>query len=88
MTRYLSGLCVAVLGLCGGGWLVVAGLAFAGGLLAAAGFAGLFGVTIGGWSTCMLMRDLPLRWPVRPTGRIPALDLRRLRRASALSGAR
>ena len=35
MTRYLSGLCVAGLGLCRGG------------LLAVAGFAGLFGVTIG-----------------------------------------
>jgi hypothetical protein len=28
MTRYLSGLCVGGLGLCGGGWLVVAALAF------------------------------------------------------------
>ena len=31
MTRYLSGLCVAGLGLCGGGWLVVAAAAFGGG---------------------------------------------------------
>ena len=30
MTRYLSGLCVGGLGLCGGGWLVVAALAFGG----------------------------------------------------------
>jgi len=30
MTRYLSGLCVAGLGLCGGGWLVVAALTFGG----------------------------------------------------------
>lgn len=30
MTRYLSGLCVAGLGLCGGGWLVVAVVAFGG----------------------------------------------------------
>jgi hypothetical protein len=30
MTRYLSGLCVAGLGLCGGGWLVVAAMAFGG----------------------------------------------------------
>ena len=30
MTRYLSGLCVAGLGLCGGGWLVVAAVAFGG----------------------------------------------------------
>jgi len=30
MTRYLSGLCVAGLGLCGGGWLVVAAVAFRG----------------------------------------------------------
>ena len=30
MTRYLSGLCAAGLGLCGGGWLVVAALAFGG----------------------------------------------------------
>jgi hypothetical protein len=30
MTRYLSGLCVAGLGLCGGGWLIVAAVAFAG----------------------------------------------------------
>jgi hypothetical protein len=28
MSRYLSGLCVAGLGLCGGGWLIVAALAF------------------------------------------------------------
>jgi hypothetical protein len=31
MARYLSGLCVAGLGLCGGGWLVVAAVAFGGG---------------------------------------------------------
>jgi hypothetical protein len=30
MTRYLSGLCVAGLGLCGGGWLVVTSMAFGG----------------------------------------------------------
>ena len=30
MTRYLSGLCVASLGLCGGGWLIVATVAFGG----------------------------------------------------------
>ena len=30
MTRYLSGLCVGGLGLCGGGWLVVAAVAFGG----------------------------------------------------------
>lgn len=30
MTRYLSGLCVAGLGLCGGGWLIVATVAFGG----------------------------------------------------------
>ena len=30
MTRYLSGLCVAGLGLCGGGWLIVAAAAFGG----------------------------------------------------------
>jgi hypothetical protein len=30
MTRYLSGLCVASLGLCGGGWLVVTSMAFGG----------------------------------------------------------
>jgi hypothetical protein len=30
MSRYLSGLCVAGLGLCGGGWLVVAAVAFGG----------------------------------------------------------
>ena len=30
MTRYLSGLCVAGLGLCGGGWLIVAAVAFGG----------------------------------------------------------
>jgi hypothetical protein len=30
MIRYLSGLCVAGLGLCGGGWLVVAVMAFGG----------------------------------------------------------
>jgi hypothetical protein len=37
MTRYLSGLCVAGLGLCGGGWLIVATEAFGG---AGAGGAG------------------------------------------------
>jgi hypothetical protein len=31
MARYLSGLCVAGLGLCGGGWLAVAAMAFGGG---------------------------------------------------------
>lgn len=31
MTRYLSGLCVAGLGLCGGGWLVLAAVAFGSG---------------------------------------------------------
>jgi hypothetical protein len=31
MARYLSGLCVAGLGLCGGGWLTVAAVAFGGG---------------------------------------------------------
>jgi hypothetical protein len=31
MIRYLSGLCVAGLGLCGGGWLAVAAAAFGGG---------------------------------------------------------
>ena len=30
MTRYLSGLCVAGLGMCGGGWLLVAAVAFGG----------------------------------------------------------
>ena len=30
MARYLSGLCVAGLGLCGGGWLIVAAVAFGG----------------------------------------------------------
>jgi hypothetical protein len=30
MTRYLSGLCVAGLGLCGGGWLIVVAVAFGG----------------------------------------------------------
>ena len=37
MTRYLSGLCVAGLGLCGGGWLIVAAVAFGG---ESAGLAG------------------------------------------------
>jgi hypothetical protein len=37
MSRYLSGLCVAGLGLCGGGWLVVAAVAFGG---KSAGLAG------------------------------------------------
>jgi hypothetical protein len=37
MSRYLSGLCVAGLGLCGGGWLVVAAVAFGG---ESAGLAG------------------------------------------------
>jgi hypothetical protein len=37
MIRYLSGLCVAGLGLCGGGWLVVAAVAFGG---ESAGLAG------------------------------------------------
>jgi hypothetical protein len=37
MTRYLSGLCVAGLGLCAGGWLVVAAVAFGG---KSAGLAG------------------------------------------------
>jgi hypothetical protein len=37
MSRYLSGLCVAGLGLCGGGWLVVVAVAFGG---ESAGLAG------------------------------------------------
>jgi hypothetical protein len=37
MNRYLSGLCVAGLGLCGGGWLIVAAVAFGG---ESAGLAG------------------------------------------------
>ena len=63
MTRYLSGLCVAGPGRCGGGWQDAAPFALGyqlagwtgatktdvilGGLLAAAGFAGHFGVTAG-----------------------------------------
>jgi hypothetical protein len=44
MTRYLSGLCVAGLGLCGGGWLVVAAAAFGG---AGAGGAGQVNLATG-----------------------------------------
>jgi len=45
MTRYLSGLCVAGLGLCGGGWLIVATEAFGG---AGAGGAGRVNLVTGG----------------------------------------
>jgi hypothetical protein len=44
MTRYLSGLCVAGLGLCGGGWLIVAAAAFGG---AGAGGAGTVNLATG-----------------------------------------
>jgi len=44
MTRYLSGLCVAGLGLCGGGWLIVATEAFGG---ADAGGAGRVNLATG-----------------------------------------
>jgi hypothetical protein len=44
MTRYLSGLCVAGLGLCGGGWLIVATEAFGG---AGAGGAGRVNLATG-----------------------------------------
>jgi len=44
MTRYLSGLCVAGLGLCGGGWLIVATEAFGG---AGAGGAGRVNLVTG-----------------------------------------
>ena len=43
MTRYLSGLCVAGLGLCGGGWLIVATVAFG----AAGGGAGKVNLATG-----------------------------------------
>ena len=59
MSRYLSGLCVAGLGLCGGGWLVVAAVAFGGesaglagrvNLLTGAGLIALCGLSVVCWS--------------------------------------
>lgn len=46
MTRYLSGLCVAGLGLCGGGWLLLAAVAFGG---ADGGGAGKVNLATGAW---------------------------------------
>jgi hypothetical protein len=60
MTRYLSGLCVASLGLCGGGWLIVAAVAFGGGsagqagrvnLLTGVGLVVVSGVSLICWAT-------------------------------------
>jgi hypothetical protein len=65
MTRYLSGLCVAGLGLCGGGWLVVATVAFGGAsagragqvnLLTGAGLVVVSGVALGCWATAWRRR--------------------------------
>src|SRR3984957_19212315 len=65
MTRYLSGLCVAGLGLCGGGWLVVAAVAFGGesaglagrvNLLTGAGLIALSALSLVCWSVAWRQR--------------------------------
>src|ERR1035438_4660715 len=65
MTRYLSGLCVAGLGLCGGGWLIVAAVVFGGesagqagrvNLLTGAGLVVVSCVSLGCWATAWRRR--------------------------------
>jgi hypothetical protein len=65
MTRYLSGLCVAGLGLCGGGWLVMAAVAFGGesaglagrvNLLTGAGLIALSALSLVCWSVAWRQR--------------------------------
>jgi hypothetical protein len=62
MTRYLSGLCVAGLGLCGGGWLIVATEAFGG---ADAGGAGRVNLATGAGlilASCVAMVAWAVAW--------------------------
>jgi hypothetical protein len=62
MTRYLSGLCVAGLGLCGGGWLIVATEAFGG---ADAGGAGRVNLATGAGlilASCAAMVAWAVAW--------------------------
>ena len=62
MTRYLSGLCVAGLGLCGGGWLIVATEAFGG---AGAGGAGRVNLATGAGlilASCVAMIAWAVAW--------------------------
>ena len=62
MTRYLSGLCVAGLGLCGGGWLIVATEAFGG---ADAGGAGRVNLATGAvliLASCVAMIAWAVAW--------------------------
>ncbi|HEY1669534.1 MAG TPA: hypothetical protein VGG54_27890 [Trebonia sp.] len=62
MTRYLSGLCVAGLGLCGGGWLIVATEAFGG---ADAGGAGRVNLATGAGlilASCVAMIAWAVAW--------------------------
>src|ERR1700761_6229978 len=95
MTRYLSGLCVAGLGLCAGGWLVVAGLVFGGlgGPLAApprlvnlgtgVGLLAVSAVTAAAWAATWRRRlraDGVLGGRVR---RVPRREARRTRRQLA-----
>ena len=75
MTRYLSGLCVAGLGLCGGGWLVVAAVAFGGRIGGRAGRVNLADRRRArSWSCCLSLVGLG--------GGVAAADARR-RRARA-----
>jgi len=87
MTRYLSGLCVAGLGLCGGGWLIVATAAFGvegGGsaervnLATGAGLVLASCVAIVAWAAAwrrrMRMDGVPGRRFLLVTGQGPAFD--------------
>jgi hypothetical protein len=65
MTRYLSGLCVAGLGLCGGGWLIVAAVALGGesagqagrvNLLTGAGLVVVSSASLGCWAAAWRRR--------------------------------
>jgi hypothetical protein len=90
MTRYLSGLCVAGLGLCGGGWLVVAAVAFGGesagpagrvNLLTGAVLIAVSGLSLVCWSRAWRQRlradgVLADRFP-----QVPRREARRNRRA-------
>jgi hypothetical protein len=86
MTRYLSGLCVAGLGLCGGGWLVVAAVAFGGESAGRAGRVNLVTgaalIVVGGLSLVCWSRAWRQR--LRADGvladRFPAVSRREARR--------
>ena len=70
MTRYLSGLCVAGLGLCGGCWLVVAAVAFGG---ESAGRAGRVNLLTGAVLIAVAVQSLA-QSPMCQAGVVAQLD--------------